>query len=150
MKTIIMLAFFAISSVCAYSQDMKNIDLNKKQQEVWDKVLTLHGAVFGTKDSATIANLVDSKLEYGHSGGNIENMHTMIHNASSSKTIYKDFTNTVLSVNVFGKVAAVRLIIKASSIDNDVATPLNLGILQVWEKTHGGWKLIERQAVKRK
>jgi hypothetical protein len=47
------------------------------------------------------------------------------------------------------KLAIVRQNFRATSVDaQGVGTPLDLGILQVWKKEHGKWKLMARQAVK--
>ncbi len=147
-----MIAILLLSVLAGYSQSKNetgDLKLIKNQQEVWNKVIDLHNAVFGSKNADVISNLVGEGLAYGHSGGNLEDRATMIEKAAASATVYENVTNQLLSIKSLGNVTILRVILKASSIEKGVSTPLNLGILQVWNKVGGKWKLIERQAVKR-
>jgi len=120
-----------------------------QEQKVWQRVEALGKAVFDTKDSAALLDLVDESLTYGHSGGNIEDKATMIKNAVASKTTYRNPTFENISIHVDDKLAVVRQNFRAISVDaQGVGTPLDLGILQVWKKEHRKWKLVARQAVK--
>ena len=151
MKRIMMFLVFSMLASFAMAQQIKDIsssELDKKQQQVWDQVIALNNAVFATKDAAVMNDLVTSELQYGHSGGKIEDKKTMVHNASTSATLYTEATTQRLSLKVKDDVAMVRYIFKAISTDNGVGTPLELGLLQVWVKQHGKWQLDERQAVK--
>jgi hypothetical protein len=94
-------------------------------------------------------DLVSDRVTYGHSGGNIENKQVMVHNASVSKTVYKNSELERLSIDVDKKSAIVRHTFRAISVDEKgTEAPLNLGLLQVWKKEHGKWRLWARQAVK--
>jgi hypothetical protein len=124
------------------------VNAQSTEDKVWQRVEALHKAVFETKDSATIAGLVSDDLSYGHSGGAIEDKKTMVHNASASKTEYKHPDFERLSMKVIGKTAYARFIFRAGSVEKGVETPLDLGLLQVWQKQHGKWLLVARQAVK--
>lgn len=151
MKKLTMFAFFSTIVLLANAQTPINkngSELNKKEQEVWNSVLALNAQVFGTKDSVIIDGLVGADVEYGHSGGNIENKQAMVHNASVSQTVYKDVSHELISVKVIDKTAIVRYVLKARSIEKEVDSPLDLGIIQVWHKGGGKWQLLERQAVK--
>lgn len=151
MKRITMFLFVAMAVSCSVAQStvMNNgTELNKKEKEVWEKVVALNSQVFGTKDSVIIAGLVNENVEYGHSGGNIEHKQAMVHNASVSKTVYKDVSHQLISLKIIDKVAVVRYVLKARSIENDIDSPLELGIIQVWQHIGGQWQLLERQAVK--
>jgi hypothetical protein len=120
-----------------------------KEEEVWKRVEALSNAVFSTKDSMAIKDLVSNNLTYGHSGGNVENKQAMVHNASVSKTMYKNSEFERLSIDVDKKSAIVRHTFRAISVDEKgTETPLNLGLLQVWKKENGKWRLWARQAVK--
>ena len=122
---------------------------SSKEAEVWKRVEALSNAVFATKDSITMKDLVSEHVTYGHSGGNIENKEVMVHNASISKTVYKNSELEKLSIDVNKKSAVVRHTFRAISVDEKgTETPLNLGLLQVWKKENGKWRLWARQAVK--
>lgn len=122
---------------------------SSKEAEVWKRVEALSNAVFATKDSITMKDLVSEHVTYGHSGGNIENKQVMVHNASVSKTVYKNSELEKLSIDVNKKSAVVRHTFRAISVDEKgTETPLYLGLLQVWKKENGKWRLWARQAVK--
>ena len=140
MKISLTLILFLLAT-CTFAQ-------SSKEAAVWKKVDALNNAVFGTKDSVVIRSLVSKELTYGHSGGKVENMNEMVHNAAVSPTTYKNITTERLSTAFVKKTAIVRFIYRATSIEKGVESPLNSGILQVWAKEHGGWHLVARQAVK--
>ena len=141
MKKLFIVLIASCVATLTYSQ-------SKKEAKVWARVDALQKAVFETKDSMVMKDLVSETLTYGHSGGNIEDKATMVRNASNSKTVYKNSTVERLGINVRKKTAYVRYIFRTTSIDNGVASPLDLGLLQVWQKEHGKWMLEARQAVK--
>lgn len=122
---------------------------SSKEAEVWKRVEALSNAVFATKDSTTMKDLVSNQLTYGHSGGNVEDKQAMVHNASVSKTVYKNSELEKLSIDVDKKSAVVRHTFRAISVDEKgTESPLNLSLLQVWKKEGGKWRLWARQAVK--
>jgi hypothetical protein len=136
--TVFALLFFVITAIAQSS----------KENKVWERVDLLNKTVFGTKDSVVLARLVGNNLTYGHSGGNIEDKTRMVHNASVSPTVYKNISTEKIGINFIKKTAIVRYIFRATSVEKGVETPLNLGMLQVWAKESGEWKLQARQAVK--
>ncbi|WP_165958123.1 nuclear transport factor 2 family protein [Segetibacter sp. 3557_3] len=127
-----------------------NVTLAQSADEkaVWARVEALNDAVFGTKDEATIRELVSTKLTYGHSAGNIEDQQTMIQNASKSKAVYNNKSTERLGLFFVDKTAIVRYIFRATSVENGNEAPLNISLLQVWAKEKNKWKLVARQAVR--
>lgn len=116
--------------------------------QVWSRVEALTKAVFETKDRVALQDIVSSRVSYGHSGGKVEDKATMIQNAVTSKTTYKNSILEKVSIDVDGNTAILRHNFRATSVDNGTETPLNLGILQVWKKEKGNWRIWARQAVK--
>ncbi|MBC7826365.1 MAG: nuclear transport factor 2 family protein [Chitinophagaceae bacterium] len=116
--------------------------------QVWNRVEALSKAIFETKDSIALLDLVSTKVSYGHSGGNIEDKPTMVQKAVASKTTYKNNALERVSVDIDGNTAIVRHNFRATSVENGTETPLNLAILQVWKKEKGIWRIWARQAVK--
>jgi hypothetical protein len=142
MRNILILIAVVVFSLPAFAQ-------SPEEAKVWARVDALQNAVFGTKDSIVIAELVGEKLTYGHSGGNIEDKIRMVHNAAVSQTIYKNSSIERLGLSFINKkTAIVRYIFRATSVEKGVEAPLNLSLLQVWAKEGGKWKLQARQAVK--
>ncbi len=141
MKRKFILAFLVIS-VTSFAQ-------SSTTERVWGKVGALTQAIFETKDSAALYELVSSRVSYGHSGGYIENKTQMVQNAISSATKYKDLSLERTSIEVIKKTAVLRHNLRGISVDDKgVETLLNLGILQVWKKENGNWRIWARQAVR--
>src|SRR6476620_9337520 len=139
-KAILFISLFSLLSTTSIAQS--------KEEKIWGRVEALTKAVFETKDSVALDDLVSSRVSYGHSGGNIEDKKTMVHNASASKTEYKNRNFERISIVVDDEMAIVRHTFRAISIDNGKESPLDLGLLQVWKKEKGKWRLWARQAVK--
>ncbi len=132
------LLFAVVSSSCAQAVEDK----------VWKRVEALHNAVFGSKDSVVMADLVGDYLTYGHSGGTVEDRATMIHKAAASKNEYRNPVFEKVSIQVVKNTAYVRYNFHAETVAQGVETPLAIGIFQVWQKLKGDWKMVGRQAVK--
>ena len=121
---------------------------SKEEEKVWARVEALTKAVFETKDSAALVELVSTKVTYGHSSGTLEDKTTMVQKAIASKTEYKNRNFERVSIEVNDKTAIVRHNFRAVSMENGKESPLDLGILQVWKKENGKWRLWARQAVR--
>jgi hypothetical protein len=121
---------------------------SKEEEKVWARVEALTKAVFETKDSAALLDLVSTKVTYGHSSGTLEDKTTMVQKAAGSKTEYKNRNFERVSMEVNDKTAIVRHNFRAISVENGKESPLDLGILQVWKKEGGKWRLWARQAVR--
>lgn len=119
-----------------------------KEEQVWQRVEALTRAVFETKDSAALWDLVSEKVTYGHSGGNVEDKPTMVSKAVSNPLTYKNRSLERVSITFANKTAIVRHNFRAISIENGKETLLDLGILQVWGKEGRKWRLLARQAVR--
>lgn len=119
-----------------------------KEETVWAKAEALTKAIFEMKDSITMKSLVSDNVTYGHSSGAMEDKATMITKASTNKTEYKNRQFEKISIDVKENTAVLRHNFRAISIADGKETPLDLGILQVWKKEGGRWKLWARQAVK--
>lgn len=121
---------------------------SSEEAKLWSRVEALSKAVFETKDSTILKDIVHKKVTYGHSAGNLEDKTEMIQKAAASKTTYKNKEIEKISVDIDGNTALVRHTFRATSVENGTENPLNLGILQVWKKENGKWYLWARQAVR--
>ena len=75
MKYLITILFYFIS-VLSFAQ-------YKSIKEVSDKVIKLNKAIFIDKDSLALEILLAYEINYGHSGGKVENRKEMINNNTS-------------------------------------------------------------------
>lgn len=122
---------------------------NSKEEAVWNSVEKLTDAIFGKRDSALLVKLVDDNVTYAHSNGNVENKTVMIQNAMGFRGTYRNIKIERGTINIDGKTAVLRHNLRGVSVDTrGIESALDLGILQVWKKKHGKWKLLGRQAVR--
>jgi ketosteroid isomerase-like protein len=97
-------------------------------------------------DRAVLDKLTDAKLSYGHSAGKVETKAEFIDGVMGKKTIFKTITLTEPLVVVAGGNAIARHIFSADLETDGKPGAVKIGILQVWAKQDGGWKLFARQA----
>lgn len=136
---LITLVIFSFKAFAQSSEELK----------VWTRAEALTKAVFETKDSTALKDLVNNYVTYGHSTGLIEDRPTMIHAAATSATKYKNISFERAAINLDRKTAVLRHNLRGVSIDDKgVEAPLNLAVLQVWKKKNGQWRIWARQAVK--
>ncbi len=99
-------------------------------------------------DSATLANLVSANLSYGHSGGHIDDKTEFVQKLVSGGSDFVTIEIKAQSINVTKKTAVLRHILNAKTNDKGKPAEVHLRVLQIWQKQHGKWKLLARQAVK--
>jgi ketosteroid isomerase-like protein len=97
-------------------------------------------------DQAGLEALVADQLSYGHSGGVIESKAQFVSVITGKKTIYKSITLSEPSVTVVGDNAIARHIFSADFEADGKPGSSRVGVLQVWTKQDGRWKLLARQA----
>ena len=99
-------------------------------------------------DAKALKQLSSPLLSYGHSGGHIEDQSAFIEKIVSGKSDFVTMELTDQTISISGDVALVRHNLNADINDGGVANTIHLGILLVWQKQAGEWKLLARQAIK--
>ncbi len=99
-------------------------------------------------DSVMLDKLVSPKLSYGHSGGRIEGKQEFIQNIASGKSDFVTMELPEQTISISKNLAVVRHKLNAVTKDNGKPGEVHLGVLLIWQKQHGSWKLLARQAVK--
>ena len=94
-------------------------------------------------DGAKLDLLFADQLSFGHSDGRIEDKKKVVGDIVAKKNIYKKFTFENEIVEVTGSNAVVRHRVKIESEPGGAY----VGILQVWQKQGGNWRILARQAV---
>jgi ketosteroid isomerase-like protein len=119
----------------------------KQEAEVANAVEQLRKAMVDA-DSVMLYTLISPKLSYGHSGGHIDDKKEFVQKIVSGKSdfVTMEFAEQTISVNK--NVAIVRHKLNATTNDNGKPGKVNLAILLIWQKQHGQWKLLARQAIK--
>lgn len=99
-------------------------------------------------DKAKLEMLVADQLSYGHSGGTVQNKAEFVSVIADKKTVYKTITLSEPTVSVVGNNAIARHTFAAEVESGGKASSPKIGVLQVWVKDGGRWKLLARQAFK--
>ena len=97
-------------------------------------------------DKARLEELVADQLSYGHSGGVIESKAQFVTVVADKKTIYKSITLSDATTTVAGNNAIARHVFSAETEAGGKPGTARVGVLQVWQKQDGRWKLLARQA----
>src|ERR1700704_2549986 len=96
------------------------------------------------QDKAKIESLTAEQLSYSHSDARLEDKTKFIDGTMTRKATFKSLEWPELTVQVVGNNAVVRhLWVSESELDGKV-TNTKIGVMQVWQKQDGGWKLLAR------
>ena len=109
-----------------------------------EKVDALRKATFDA-DKAKLEQLTSAQLSYGHSGGRVETKEQFITGVMTRKAVVKSLTWPELKVSVAGNAGIARHIWLSESEQDGKTTTTRIGVLQVWQKQDGDWKLLARQ-----
>ena len=129
-----------LASLFAFAQ-------TKEEKEVAGAVEVLRVAMV-SGDKASLEKIVADELSYGHSSGKIEDKATFVEALVSGKSDFVSIELADQTIKVIDNVALVRHKLHAKTNDNGNPGAANIGILLVWHKQKGAWKLIGRQAFK--
>lgn len=142
MKRIIyFLAILMLANITVQAQ-------SKSEKQVASAVEFLKKAMIdGSRES--LESIAGDKLSYGHSGGKVENKAEFVEAIASGKSDFVTIDLTDQTIQVIGKTAIVRHSLSATTNDRGVPGTVKLHILTVWQKVHGKWVMIARQAVKK-
>jgi len=140
-RTMILFALVIAAVISASAQ-------SAEEKAVGEAVERLRKAMVDP-DKKALDALTAKELSYGHSAGKVEDKAAFIEAVTSGKS---DFVTIALSdqtVAISGDLALVRHNLNAETNDGGKTNTVALGVLLVWQKQSGYWKLIARQAFKR-
>lgn len=140
MKQFVLIALFLSSVMITTAQ-------TKSEKQVADAVEQLRKAMVDG-DSVTLARLSSPLLSYGHSGGHIDDQREFINKLASGKSDFVTIELSAQTISVSDKTAIVRHNLNAATNDGGKPATVKLHVMMVWQKTHGKWKLLARQAIK--
>jgi ketosteroid isomerase-like protein len=99
------------------------------------------------RDKAQLEALSAPALSYGHSAGRIENRQQFVEALVSGPTRFRTINLTEQTVELTGNEAIVRHLLTGETENREgQVNPVRIGVLQVWQKQGGDWKLLARQA----
>ena len=99
-------------------------------------------------DKAELERLTADQLSYGHSDGRVQNKAEFIDGVITRKATVKSLNFPDLKIAVAGDAAIARHIYESESETDGKPNNVTIGILSVWQKQDGSWKLLARQGYK--
>ncbi len=116
-------------------------------ESLTQKVSELRQAMIDA-DAEALKALSSPAFSYGHSSGTIEDQAAFVGKIASGKSDFVSMDLSEQSITVSGDTALVRHTLKADIKDGGTPNTIKLGVLLVWQKQQGEWKLLARQAFK--
>ena len=110
-------------------------------------VEALRKAILG-QEKTQLEALCADQLSYGHSDGRVENKAKFIDGVMTRKAILKSLTLSDHTIAIVGIDAIARHTWASESEADGKLTSTKIGVLQVWQKQGGNWKLLARQSVR--
>jgi hypothetical protein len=107
----------------------------------------LRKAIFAA-DRAQLTALTASELSYGHSSAVVQDQAAFIDGVVNRKATVKSLDFSDLKTFVAGDTGVARHHYVSDSEEDGKATHTDIGVLAVWQKQGGQWKLIARQGYK--
>ena len=130
----------AVASLPAHAESADELAVRKAIEDLTKAMVAA--------DKAALQALVSDQLSYGHSSGKVENKAQFVGVIADKKTIYKSITLSDPTIAVVGNNAIARHIFAAEVESGGQASSPKIGVMQVWVKDGGSWKLLARQAFK--
>ncbi|MBK1659140.1 nuclear transport factor 2 family protein [Paracraurococcus ruber] len=98
-------------------------------------------------DAAQLRALTHPRLSYGHSAGRIETQAQFIAYLEGRQSAFRTIQLSEQTVEIVSDEAIVRHLFTGETVDPaGKATPVRIGVLQIWTKDGGPWRLLARQA----
>lgn len=125
---------------------MQNVSAQSGDEAaVAQAVESLRKAMFA-RDVKGFEALISDNVSYGHSAGRIENKQEFIKAALANKSVMKSLVFTDQTIKITGNNAVVRNTYNAESELDGKTNTTKIGVLLVWTKEAGTWRLYARQA----
>ncbi|MBN3582952.1 nuclear transport factor 2 family protein [Algoriphagus aestuarii] len=137
MKTVLTLAIL-FCSFCTNAQSEKDLE---------GQVEKLRLALIDPTEVA-LKELSLASLTYGHSNGLLENQDQFIEALVSGKSDFASITFEDQVILVEKNTGIVRHNLVADVVEGGKVNPIKIGVMLVWQKEKGSWKLLARQAYK--
>ena len=126
------------SSVVAASAD---------EAAVAQAIEALRKAILG-QEKTQLEALCAEQVSYGHSDGRVQNKAEFIEGVMTRKAVIKSLTFSDHTIAIVGNDAIARHTWTSESETDGKLTSTKIGVLQVWQKQGGTWKLLARQSVR--
>jgi hypothetical protein len=99
-------------------------------------------------DAKALRSLTAAALNYGHSSGRVEDQATFIENLVNGSSDFLTIDLQDQQISFIDDLAIVRHILTGDTNDSGKPGKVRIGVMMVWQKQQGDWKLLARQAFK--
>jgi len=96
-------------------------------------------------DGPKLESLLADELSYGHSGGQVDSKTRFVDDLVKGTVDFFTVSISDQTISVTGNNAIVRHVLNGSVTNKGVKAELHLGVLMVWRRDKGSWKLLARQ-----
>jgi ketosteroid isomerase-like protein len=120
---------------------------SKDEKQVAAAVEALKTAMV-SGDRSQLEAIAAPNLTYGHSSGLLEDKAAFVEAITSGKSDFVSIELTDQTIQVDDDIALVRHKLAAQTNNSGTPGSVKLGVLLVWKKQDGKWKLLARQAFK--
>ena len=121
--------------------------LAEEEAGVKEAVEGLRKAILGA-DKGKLEALASEQLSYGHSSAVVQNKAEFVDGVVNRKSVVKSIDFPELKITMAGNNAVARHLWVSESETEGKPTSTKIGVLAVWQKQDGGWKLLARQGYK--
>lgn len=133
-KISLLTTFIALVVTLSFAQSKDEIAVAAVVDKLTEALLS------GDRDA--LSSIAADELTYGHSSGTIEDKAAYVESVASGRTDFTKIDISEQTISIVGNIAMVR-----HKMSADLgSTHVDLGVLTVWTKTKGAWKLLARQA----
>ncbi len=118
-----------------------------QNNEIETNVGKLNAAMI-SKDKSTLDKLTSDDLSFGHSTAVIQNKLEFLNDVVSGPTIFQKIDISNQTIQVAGDIAIVRNTSSFTGTNKTGPLDIKIGVLMIWKKQNGTWKLLARQGFK--
>lgn len=101
-----------------------------------------------SQDKSGLENLTADELSYGHSTGTIENKSEFVNNVLTGTVKFNSIEFTDQRIETTNDIGIVRTMANYKGNNGSATMDIKIGLLMIWRKQAGGWKLLARQGYK--
>ena len=106
------------------------------------------GKAMTAADKATLEAVVSDQLSFGHTSGRVETKAEFVGAVVAKKPIYKSITIGDPTISVVGNNAIARYTAAVDLESRGKEIAIKVGVMTVWVKDGGTWKLLAHQSFK--
>jgi len=118
-----------------------------QNKEIETNIGNLNAAMI-SKDKTTLDKLTSDDLSFGHSTAVIQNKSEFLNDVVSGPTIFQKIDISDQTIQVAGDIAIVRNTSSITGTNKAGPLDIKIGVLMIWKKQNGTWKLLARQGFK--